>query len=321
MARSTVLDHLAECCKPWRFAGRLGARAAAAIPAGSRGFAHRCDHSDSAAVESADQYLRDGRPVYTLQKDTTCPACELVPAEPTHYEQSLMRVLLPGALGSLPGQERLLDVKAAPGLTLRSYTLSPWPLQPDQPARLRLCWTGQAKLLSAKIGKLEIDLPNGWLGQEFRFEGEPDATGCTVHDFVVPPAPFVDEAEARLSVFKADASQPEISLSIGTVPIAPWSEGAAPERLVTRVPSASMVVGQGVELLGLTNDNVTSPGISFPVTAYWKHLDPGLAHSLRLYWRYKNLHKRLSIGARSQWRRPSQPNAGQHRGSRRRGTS
>ena len=95
-------------------------------------------------LSSADQYFRDGRPVYTLQKDTTCPTCELVPAEPTQYEQSLMRVLLPGTLESLPGLERLLDIEAAPGLTLRSYTLSPWPLQPDQPARLRLCWTGQS---------------------------------------------------------------------------------------------------------------------------------------------------------------------------------
>ena len=119
-------------------------------------------------------------------------------------------------------------------------------------------------------------MPNGWLDQEFRFKGEPDATGCTVHDFVVPPAPFVDEAEARLSVFLADAAQPEASLSIGTIPIAPWMERATPERLMTRVSAAGMVVGQGAELLGLTNDSVTSPGISFPVTAYWKHPTPGI---------------------------------------------
>ena len=276
MACAKVLGYLAECREPWRVTGRLGTRAIAAIPTNSRGFAHRRDHFDSAAFESANQYLRDGRPVYTLQKDTTCPDCELVPAEPTQYEQSLMRVLLPGTLESLPGQERLPDIEAAPGLTLHSYTLSPWPLQPDQPARLRLCWTGQTSLLSAKIGKLEIDLQNGWLGQEFRFEGKPDATGCTIHDFVAPPAPFVDEAEARLSVFLTDAEQPEVSLSLGTVPIAPWMEEATPERLMTRVPSAGMLVGQGAELLGLTNDSVTSPGISFPVTAYWKHLTPGI---------------------------------------------
>lgn len=243
---------------------------------------------DAPAAHKVQGYVDTGRPAFFWGSEwielVDGDEYQLVHAEDPGRGGDLFRVL---PLDSAPlgaAYARDVDQAIVADLVLASYRLRPLPLEADGIAELTLCWSGDAGLLRDRTVLFQVDPDHDWVSHEFEIDSRLDASGCSVHHFILPPAPFVENASAAILVLPKNPSEPGAEILLDSIAIAPGRQ-VSPQRLVlTGAPSPEVMI-EGARLIGVSNEPVTSAGISFPVDAYWMvpaDTEPGQAVQLEL---------------------------------------
>jgi len=244
---------------------------------------------DVPSARKVQGYLNAGHPAYFWGAEWLDLIDEadyqIVFAEHQVDRRRLFRVTPIDSLpGGTPFQEAVHQPVTA-DLLLDSYQIRPWPLEADGLAELTLCWSGNTELLRDRTLVFRVDTEHDWVSHEFEVGDTSNAASCSAHYFILPPAPFSESASGAIQVLQKDRSEPEAEVGMESLAITPGDQ-VSPERIMLKSTPSLELIADGARLIGMSNDAVTSPGISFPVDAYWMVLaeaNPGPGVQLELH--------------------------------------